>query len=147
MFGNKKNNDLSYPKVESLINRGTRIEGNVYFSGGLLVDGEICGQVIATNEEAALTLSEHGNIHGQVDVPKLSVNGTIRGPVRASEHLWMQSRARIEGDVTYSQIVIELGAVIEGRMLLGQDAAGNARVTTRTDGGKEEVDDSPAMLA
>ncbi|MDR1647026.1 MAG: polymer-forming cytoskeletal protein [Zoogloeaceae bacterium] len=117
MFGASKPAAAVNQKIVSLIDQGTRIEGNIRFNGGLRVDGEICGQVQAASSDAALILSEHGSIRGEVDVPHLSTNGSIHGPVRAAS-LHLQTKARIVGDVTYSRIMIELGAVIEGRMVL-----------------------------
>lgn len=117
MFGTSKPAPAANQKIVSLIDQGTRIEGNISFSGGLRVDGEILGQVRAAAPDAALILSEHGSIRGEVDVPHLSLNGSIHGPVRAA-YLHLQTKARIVGDVTYSRIMIELGAVIEGRMIL-----------------------------
>ncbi|MDR3323723.1 MAG: polymer-forming cytoskeletal protein [Zoogloeaceae bacterium] len=119
----KKHTPPTTCKTDSLIGKGTRIEGNVYFSGGLRVDGEICGQVIAESTPATLMLSEHGHIHGQVNVSHLIVNGHINGPVRAAEFLEMQPKARITGDVEYAMIEIQQGAVIEGKMLLTANAA------------------------
>lgn len=114
----KKNNGAGSNQIDSLIGKGTRIEGNIRFSGGLRVDGEICGQVTAESGASTLVLSEHGRIAGEVSVAHLVVNGEISGPVRVSEFLEMQSKARISGDVEYAMIEIQQGAVVEGRLLL-----------------------------
>jgi cytoskeletal protein CcmA (bactofilin family) len=129
----KKNATTVARQIDSLIGKGTRIEGDVYFTGGLRVDGEIRGQVIAESSPATLMLSEHGRITGQVNVSHLIVNGSVNGPVRASEFLEMQPSARISGDVEYAMIEIQQGAVIEGRMLLTSTkttAEENDRVNT-----------------
>jgi cytoskeletal protein CcmA (bactofilin family) len=105
-------------QIDSLIGKGTRIEGNVHFSGGLRVDGEICGEVLADLAQATLSLSESGLIKGRVDAAHLIINGTIHGPVRAGAFLDMQPKARVVGDVEYAMIEMQQGATIEGRMLL-----------------------------
>ena len=38
-------------RIDSLIGAGTKIEGSITFSGGLRVDGEIKGNVIAAGEQ------------------------------------------------------------------------------------------------
>jgi cytoskeletal protein CcmA (bactofilin family) len=129
----KKNTTASSSQIDSLIGKETRIEGDVYFTGGLRIDGEIRGQVIAESSPATLMLSEHGRITGQVNVSHLIVNGNITGPVRASEFLEMQPSARITGDVEYAMIEIQQGAVIEGRMLLTTKPATGQPQTDRAD--------------
>ena len=47
MFGKKQQGSKPQSRIDSLIGSGTRIEGNVTFSGGLRVDGEIKGNVCA----------------------------------------------------------------------------------------------------
>jgi len=132
----KKPSVAAHPKIVSLIDQGSRIEGNIHFTGGLQVDGEICGQVNANTETSALIVTERGSIRGQVNVPVLNTNGSIHGPVRVS-CLEMGAKARIIGDVTYARIRIELGAVIEGRMLLAE----NSEADFIQDGQDEEDDD------
>ncbi|MDR2636840.1 MAG: polymer-forming cytoskeletal protein [Zoogloeaceae bacterium] len=122
MFG-KKNN--SPAKFDSLIGQDTKIEGNVVFSGGLSVNGEICGQVIARSSPSILMLSESGVINGQVDVTHLVVNGSINGPVRATE-LKLHPKARIVGDVEYHVIEIQQGALIEGHLFLAREKESGA---------------------
>jgi cytoskeletal protein CcmA (bactofilin family) len=113
----KKTTTGAAAQIDSLIGKGTRIEGNIFFSGGLRVDGEICGKVIAETAPSTLVLSEHGVVNGHVDVTYLISNGSVNGPVRATEFLELQPKARIAGDVEYGAIEIQQGAVIEGHLL------------------------------
>jgi cytoskeletal protein CcmA (bactofilin family) len=115
MFTRKKTKGAA-TQIDSLIGKGTKIEGNIIFSGGLRVDGEICGKVIAESP-STLVLSEHGVINGHVNVTYLIANGRINGPVRATEFLELQPKARVAGDVEYGMIEIQQGAIIEGRLL------------------------------
>ncbi|MCX8146587.1 MAG: polymer-forming cytoskeletal protein [Azovibrio sp.] len=124
MFAKKNKGAATAGQIDSLIGRGTRIEGHVVFSGGLRVDGEIVGRVLAEpGAPSTLVLSEHGRIEGEVRVGHLIVNGCIDGPVTVSEFLEMQPKARINGDVSYAMIEIQQGAVVEGRLLLHPQAA------------------------
>ncbi|MCL2021577.1 MAG: polymer-forming cytoskeletal protein [Betaproteobacteria bacterium] len=117
----KKNNVRAAAQIDSLIGQGTKVEGNILFSGGLRVDGEVCGKVIAQTPQSTLMLSEQGVINGHVEVSHLIVNGTINGPVRAAEFLELHPKARITGDVEYGMIEIQQGALIEGQLLLKRE--------------------------
>lgn len=119
MFGKKADVKKPQGKIDSLIGSGTRIEGSVYFSGGLRIDGEVKGSVQAAEgaTPSTLVLSERGRVEGGVSVSHLITNGVVVGPVVVSDSLEMQSRARIVGDVEYASIEMHQGAVIEGRLV------------------------------
>ena len=116
MFGKK--NSKPQGRIDSLIGAGTSLEGDVTFSGGLRVDGEIKGNVrSADGQPATLVISEHARIEGEISVSHLVINGTVIGPVHSSDFLELQSRARVTGDVEYSTIEMHLGAVVQGRLV------------------------------
>jgi len=105
-------------QIDSLIGAGTTIEGNLNFSGGLRIDGQINGNVIAEEgKPSTLVLSERACVVGEVNVTHLVINGTIKGPVFVSEYLELQSKAKVNGDVHYATMEIQLGAIVEGRLV------------------------------
>lgn len=120
MFG-KRDERKPLAKIDTLIGAGTVIEGNIRFSGGLRIDGEVRGNVEAADGASAstLVLSEQARIEGVVAVAYLVTNGTVVGQVSVAECLEMQPRAKIVGDVEYSLIEMHQGAVVEGRLVHG----------------------------
>ena len=105
-------------RIDSLIGSTTRIEGNVFFSGGLRVDGVVRGNVSALPDQpGTLVISEHARVDGEVEVAHLVVNGTINGAVHATETLELQSSSRVKGDVQYKSIEMHQGAIVEGRLV------------------------------
>jgi len=105
-------------QIDSLIGAGTTIEGNLNFSGGLRIDGQVNGNVIAEKgKPSTLVLSERACVVGEVNVTHLVINGTIKGPVFVSEYLELQSKAKVNGDVHYAAMEIQLGAIVEGRLV------------------------------
>jgi len=118
MFGKKPNKPQN--RIDSLIGAGTRIEGNISFSGGLRVDGEIEGSVTAAAEQpSTLVVSERARIDGEIRVSHLVVNGAINGPVFVNESLELQSNSRVRGDIHYTILEMHLGAVVDGRLVHG----------------------------
>jgi cytoskeletal protein CcmA (bactofilin family) len=103
--------------IDSLIGISTSIEGNVHFKGGLRIDGNVKGNVVADPSEASmLVISEHARVEGEVRVAHLVVNGEIQGPVFSSEFLELQPRARITGDVFYKALEMHGGALVSGKL-------------------------------
>lgn len=119
MFGNN-NSKTSKPnnRIDSLIGAGTIIEGNITFTGGLRIDGEVRGNVrTSENQTGTLVISENARIDGEVAVSHLVINGTVNGPVKSGESLELQTRARVTGDVEYNTLEMQLGAVVQGRLV------------------------------
>ncbi len=105
-------------QIDSLIGANTMIGGDLNFSGGLRIDGQVNGNVIATpGKPSTLVLSEHARVNGEVSVTHLVINGTISGSVSASDYLELQSKAKVTGDVHYKTMEIQLGAIVDGRLL------------------------------
>lgn len=112
MFGHKAKNT-----IDSLIGASTKIEGNLYFKGGLRIDGHVKGNVIAeSGDTSMLVISEQAKIEGEIRVAHLVVNGEIIGPVYSSELLELQPKARITGDVYYKALEMHGGALVSGKL-------------------------------
>jgi len=121
MFGKRHNKPKN--RIDSLIGAETRIEGNISFSGGLRVDGEVNGNIVAVpGKPSTLVLSEHGRVNGEVCVTHVMVNGVVEGPLRAAEYLELQSKSKVIGNVHYKTLEIHLGAIVEGRLIHLADA-------------------------
>ena len=115
MFGNKAKKLES--RIDCLIGASTTIDGNITFSGGLRVDGRVHGNVAeAEGEAGTLVVSEHAQVEGEIRVSHAVINGTVIGPVHASEYVELQPKANVTGDVHYKTIEMHLGAVVQGRL-------------------------------
>jgi cytoskeletal protein CcmA (bactofilin family) len=104
--------------IDTLIGAKTDLKGDIVFTGGLRVDGKVRGNITAKGDSnSTLVLSEHAMVTGNVTVPHIITNGTIKGNVRAAERIELQPKAEISGDVYYKVIEMSLGAVINGNLL------------------------------
>ena len=117
MFGGK-GGSKPHNNIECLIGAGTTVEGNIIFAGGLRVDGRVRGDVIAADgQPGTLVLSEQAPIEGEIRVSHVVINGTVIGPVHAAEYVELQPKANVTGDVHYRTLEIQLGAVVQGRLV------------------------------
>ena len=114
---NRRRNDRNNGSSEtSLIARGTVIRGDLRFSGALHLDGRIEGTVLAEGDDAMFTLSEHGQVHGEIRVPHAVINGHVTGDVHVSVRLELAPNARIDGDLRYHTLEMAAGAQVNGRI-------------------------------
>ena len=116
MWERKRGSSLK--RIDSLIGAGTIIQGDVTFTGGLRIDGRVDGNVIAAEgEPGTLVISAEARVEGEIRVSHVVINGTVNGPIAVGDHLELQPRARIVGDVSYRSLEMHVGAVIEGRLI------------------------------
>ncbi|HTP96223.1 MAG TPA: polymer-forming cytoskeletal protein [Burkholderiales bacterium] len=121
MFSDKPSKPQN--RIDCLIGAGTTIEGNVTFSGGLRVDGHVKGNVVTADDKpSTLVLSEHASIEGEIRVSHAVINGAVAGPIFAGEYVELQAKANVTGDVHYKSLEVQLGAVVQGRLVHAGDA-------------------------
>lgn len=105
------------PPIRSLIGEGTAVHGELRFSDGLRIDGEVHGDVVAVGEKPSLlVVSENARVHGKVMAGHVIINGEVMGPVHSNELLEIQPKARIVGDVRYESLEMHQGATIDGEL-------------------------------
>ena len=116
MFGNKPTKPQN--RIDSLIGAGTVVEGSIAFTGGLRVDGRVKGNVVTADDQpSTLVLSEKAQIEGEIRVSHAVINGTVVGPVFGGEYVELQPKSNVTGDVHYRTLEIQLGAVVQGRLV------------------------------
>jgi cytoskeletal protein CcmA (bactofilin family) len=112
MWSSKK----KQPPIRSLIGEGTLVQGELRFDQGLRIDGEVLGDVVATDPASLLVISENAKVQGKVMAGHVIINGQIQGPVVATTLLELQPKARIVGDVHYEALEMHQGATIDGEL-------------------------------
>ena len=120
MFGGNGNKAATKPqsRIDCLIGAGTSIDGNVVFTGGLRVDGQVRGNIVAEEgKPGTLVVSEQAKVEGEIRVPHIVINGTVTGPVQSTEYVELQAKANVTGDVRYNTLEMQLGAVVQGRLV------------------------------
>lgn len=112
MFSKKKQ-----PPIRTLIGEGTQIQGELRFTDGLRIDGEVVGDVVAAGDvPSILVISEKARVTGRVRGGHVIINGQVNGPIQSDELLELQPQARIVGDVRYEVLEMHQGATIDGEL-------------------------------
>ena len=133
MFG--KGNHTPLKRIDSLIGGGTTMTGNIMFTGGLRIDGAVVGNVHASGGQAStLVISEQAKVTGEIRVSHLVVNGEVEGPVHATDYLELQPKARVKGDIHYQRLEMQVGATVEGRLVIETQSGGSVVELKRSAG-------------
>jgi cytoskeletal protein CcmA (bactofilin family) len=112
MLGKKDMDDFDKSgDLNTIIGKGSVVEGTVKVQSSLRVDGRIKGQVSTTD---SLVIGKEGEIEGEVRVKHAIVGGRIKGKIFASGKVVLESKSAFHGELKTSKLVIEEGAIFEG---------------------------------
>ena len=95
---------------KSVLASDLRITGEISSTGSVEVFGEIDGNLAARS----LMIGSEGSVKGSVSAETIEVKGALDGRV-STQSFTLRASAKVEADITYTALVIESGAQIEGR--------------------------------
>jgi cytoskeletal protein CcmA (bactofilin family) len=105
-------------KGATLIAENTEVHGDLRFADQLYINGHVEGNVHAeAGTDATLMVSEVGSVKGQITAPFVVINGRVEGDVHATTRVELAPHARISGNVYYTLIEMQLGAMVEGQLV------------------------------
>ncbi len=108
--------------LNGFLDKGSHFQGELAFEETFRIDGRFEGKILSGSE---LILGDSAEVKGEIEVGRLSVNGTLKGTVRARERIELHARARVEASLTTPILKIEEGARFEGSCRMGDEAQSN----------------------
>lgn len=85
---------------------------DVTFDGVLQIDSLVKGNI--RSAYGTLMMSRQGQVKADVDVRIAIIDGCLEGKLRATEHVVLESSARVSGEIHTPSLEIKDGAVFEG---------------------------------
>lgn len=118
MFKKPVPDKTSTGPAHTLVSRSTEIIGDIHFSGELIIEGRVKGNIYAEDDSDALVrIAEKGAVEGEVCVPSAIVNGLVQGDLRSTKHLELAAKAVVVGNVYYNLIEMVMGSEINGNLM------------------------------
>jgi cytoskeletal protein CcmA (bactofilin family) len=97
-------------RLVSVIGADATVVGNIDCAGDLQIFGTVEGDV----RGRTLVVEAGGLVEGRVFADRLLVGGTVNGAVTATD-VGVEGTARVVGNITHNNLMIEPGAFLEGR--------------------------------
>jgi len=112
MFGAKNAKPQKAADFTTLINEGTEIEGKVTFSGTVLLNGRIRGEILSSD---SLVVGEKGVVNASIRAGVVEISGEVVGNVSATDRIELHANCRVYGDIEAPVVIIDEGALLEGQ--------------------------------
>ncbi len=118
MFGSSDKGNLAAGSAHTLISRQTEIAGDMRFSGELIIEGKITGNIYADDQSnAVIRVAESGIVEGEIWVPSAVINGLVKGDIHSAKHLELAAKAVVTGNVYYALIEMVMGSEVNGSLM------------------------------
>lgn len=127
---NKKSVDAQFANaqaIETFIGPGSVLDGDLMFSGGLRIEGEVHGNIESKDENGALVICNRARVFGDVRAAYLVVDGSVHGNVHSDRCLLLEPNAVVAGDVRYHEINMSSGSRVNGELVPQQQPRRNGR--------------------
>ncbi len=117
----------SSDEVLSLLGEGVEFSGEISFSKSLLVEGVVKGKV---RSEGCLMIGTKGRVEAEVTIKRVTINGEFHGAIRASDRVEIHKEGRVYGDLYTPCLIIEAGALFEGKCNMSESKEAAARASS-----------------
>lgn len=99
-------------ELNTIVGKGTVIEGDLKVQNSLRVDGEVKGKIESTD---TVVIGKDGSVTGRVHAKNVMLAGRVQGNVQATGKVLLESKASVFGDIKAVRLVVDEGAIFNGR--------------------------------
>jgi len=117
-------------ELNTILGKGAYFEGVITVEHSLRVDGKVKGDVKTSD---TLVVGKEGEIEGNVKAKNLVVGGRLNGIVDADGKTVLESRSEFHGEMKTRKLVIDEGAIFDGKCSMLGDDKKFADITKKND--------------
>jgi len=103
--------------IISIIGPGMKVIGDCITDGTMRVEGKVEGSIKAGK---AVVVGKEGSVEGNIETQDAVISGKVNGTINAASRLELQSTCRIDGEVYVRRMQLEEGAILNGRVHMGE---------------------------
>ncbi|MBK9577291.1 MAG: polymer-forming cytoskeletal protein [Fibrobacterota bacterium] len=107
-MSDKSSNGKSF----TFINTGTVVSGELLVENDLSIEGTVKGTIRATG---VVSIHLQGVVEGEIQATAVKIGGKVTGNVTVSDRVIMESKAVLVGDIRTRELVIQEGAIFQGK--------------------------------
>ena len=101
------------------VDASSELEGKLRCKQTLRIDGYVKGEVEC---ERTVLVGEGARVFASIAADEVQIAGAVEGNIAARRNITLERTAIVKGDLTTPGIVIEEGAKVSGRIVIGSDA-------------------------
>jgi cytoskeletal protein CcmA (bactofilin family) len=100
------------------IDATTQLSGKLRCEDTIRIDGLVKGEIRC---EKTVIVGQAASVEAAIQADDVVISGEVKGDISAKRKITLESTARVTGDLATPGIVIEEGAKLEGRIVIGAE--------------------------
>lgn len=129
-----QNDDQTNQAAETVVGPSVKIQGDLNSEGNIKIEGQVVGKVRTSQ---SVYVGEAAKITADVFAGNAIIAGEMKGNLKISGNLFLQSTCRIVGDINCAVLRVEDGAQFNGKCSMGNTDSKGAFGTSDLDNSPE----------
>jgi cytoskeletal protein CcmA (bactofilin family) len=113
----KPEEEILIKEAETIIGPSIKVKGDFHGDGNIVIEGVLEGGVKTSKD---LFVGNKAIIKAEIEAKNAKIGGNITGNLKINNYTEITSQAKIFGNIETQTISIERGAVINGKITMGQ---------------------------
>ena len=116
-----KKEESTYSKsgeLSTILGKDSNFEGTLELQHSLRIDGKFKGKLKTTD---TLYIGREGDVDGEIIVKHALIGGKVTGKIDATGRIGLESKSVFRGEMKTTKLVIEEGALFEGKCSMSED--------------------------
>jgi len=131
MFGIKEGNESTESReLNTIIGKGSFIEGTIDIKNSIRIDGRIKGDVSSTG---TVTVGGDGEVEGTIKAANAIVGGRVRGKMIVKQKIILEKHSVLIGDLQTQKLSINEGAIFDGNCIMEDKEAPAKKIVKAQD--------------
>ena len=119
-----KNRENTHSLTNTIIGKGSVLEGDFQIENDITIYATLKGELVCTG---TVVVGESGYLEANMRVKDIVIAGKVLGNLEASEKVVLKSNAVLIGDLRTRLLVVEEGAVFQGKCDSGAEVERSKR--------------------
>ena len=137
-------NSPADPAQINMIAEGTEVEGTLRAKDDIRVSGRVKG---ALHVDGKAIIAQDGVVEGDIHANDADISGKVSGEIVVKGRLVLKATARVEGSISTSRLIMEEGAVFEGKCEMGKLDKSRAQALDEGSASKLPASNRPPSIA
>lgn len=122
--------------TNTTIGENSYFSGRFFINGSLKIDGKFEGKSLQADQ---LYVGVNGRIKTDIQASSVIVEGVIIGNIIAKHRVMLMPTAKILGDISTPELIIQNGVILEGRCMISNELNKSARDLIEAEYGKDNL--------
>lgn len=109
----------------TVVGESIMIVGDISGQGDITINGTVEGEI--NFRENDVLVGENGTVNANVTARNISVEGDVRGELRATEQISIRKSGRVNGDIRAPRVVLDDGCQFKGSIDMEEVKSADSR--------------------